>query len=149
MGKASRDKRNIYYSKAKEEGWRARSAFKLLNIDEEFNIFEGVKRVVNLCAAPAEVAFPVVTFAKPKGSRNSSIAHTRTGCECGPPLIVNQPTILANGNLSYSKAWPSKFTDICSSSRHLDKKGFELRRLKLDYHLLQHHLTETGTQKNV
>lgn len=31
----------IYYRKAKEEGWRARSAFKLLQIDEEFNIFEG------------------------------------------------------------------------------------------------------------
>ncbi|XP_054783517.1 putative tRNA (cytidine(32)/guanosine(34)-2'-O)-methyltransferase isoform X2 [Prosopis cineraria] len=52
MGKASRDKRDIYYRKAKEEGWRARSAFKLLQIDEEFNIFEGVKRLVDLCAAP-------------------------------------------------------------------------------------------------
>ncbi|GAY50681.1 hypothetical protein CUMW_128590 [Citrus unshiu] len=52
MGKASRDKRDIYYRKAKEEGWRARSAFKLLQIDEEFNIFEAVKRVVDLCAAP-------------------------------------------------------------------------------------------------
>ncbi|KAG6531486.1 hypothetical protein ZIOFF_005300 [Zingiber officinale] len=52
MGKASKDKRDIYYRKAKEEGWRARSAFKLLQIDEEFNIFEGVKRVVDLCAAP-------------------------------------------------------------------------------------------------
>ncbi|KAF9598813.1 hypothetical protein IFM89_031481 [Coptis chinensis] len=52
MGKASRDKRDIYYRKAKEEGWRARSAFKLLQIDEEFNIFQGVKHVVDLCAAP-------------------------------------------------------------------------------------------------
>ncbi|KAI0489342.1 hypothetical protein KFK09_029184 [Dendrobium nobile] len=52
MGKASKDKRDIYYRKAKEEGWRARSAFKLLQIDDEFNIFEGVKRVVDLCAAP-------------------------------------------------------------------------------------------------
>ncbi|KAJ3672541.1 hypothetical protein LUZ60_007262 [Juncus effusus] len=52
MGKASKDKRDIYYRKAKEEGWRARSAFKLLQIDEEFNIFHGVKRVVDLCAAP-------------------------------------------------------------------------------------------------
>ncbi|XP_010262791.1 PREDICTED: putative tRNA (cytidine(32)/guanosine(34)-2'-O)-methyltransferase isoform X2 [Nelumbo nucifera] len=52
MGKASRDKRDIYYRKAKEEGWRARSAFKLLQIDEEFNIFEGVNRAVDLCAAP-------------------------------------------------------------------------------------------------
>ncbi|KAG2262359.1 hypothetical protein Bca52824_069438 [Brassica carinata] len=53
MGKACRDKRDIYYRKAKEEGWRARSAFKLLQIVEEFNIFQGeVKRVVDLCAAP-------------------------------------------------------------------------------------------------
>ncbi|GJT06545.1 putative tRNA (cytidine(32)/guanosine(34)-2'-O)-methyltransferase [Tanacetum coccineum] len=44
--------KDIYYRKAKEEGWRARSAFKLLQIDEEFNIFEGVKHVVDLCAAP-------------------------------------------------------------------------------------------------
>jgi hypothetical protein len=33
---------DIYYRKAKEEGWRARSAFKLLQIDQEFNIFHGL-----------------------------------------------------------------------------------------------------------
>lgn len=52
MGKASKDKRDTYYRQAKEEGWRARSAFKLLQIDEEFRIFEGVNKVVDLCAAP-------------------------------------------------------------------------------------------------
>ena len=31
------------YRKAKEEGWRARSAFKLLQIDDAFNIFEGAQ----------------------------------------------------------------------------------------------------------
>ncbi|ORX85689.1 FtsJ-domain-containing protein [Basidiobolus meristosporus CBS 931.73] len=52
MGKTSKDKRDVYYRLAKEEGWRARSAFKLLQIDEEFNLFQGVKRAVDLCAAP-------------------------------------------------------------------------------------------------
>ncbi|KAF6252007.1 FtsJ-like methyltransferase-domain-containing protein [Scenedesmus sp. NREL 46B-D3] len=52
MGKASKDKRDIYYRKAKEEGWRARSAFKLLQIDEVFDIFSGVRHAVDLCAAP-------------------------------------------------------------------------------------------------
>ena len=52
MGRASKDKRDIYYRRAKEEGWRARSAFKLLQIDEVFHIFDGVHRVVDLCAAP-------------------------------------------------------------------------------------------------
>lgn len=52
MGKSSKDKRDAYYRLAKEQGWRARSAFKLLQLDEEFNLFEGVSRVVDLCAAP-------------------------------------------------------------------------------------------------
>lgn len=74
MGKTSKDKRDVYYRLAKEEGWRARSAFKLLQIDDEFHIFEGihgtsflscsqlnffshdnfegVKNAVDLCAAP-------------------------------------------------------------------------------------------------
>ena len=52
MGRTSKDKRDIYYRRAKEEGYRARSAFKLLQLDEEFNLFEGVDRAVDLCAAP-------------------------------------------------------------------------------------------------
>jgi len=68
------DKRDVYYRKAKEEGWRARSAFKLLQLDETFGVLDGslrsrrlssadspapltprtagVKHVVDLCAAP-------------------------------------------------------------------------------------------------
>ncbi|XP_044050034.1 putative tRNA (cytidine(32)/guanosine(34)-2'-O)-methyltransferase isoform X2 [Siniperca chuatsi] len=75
MGRSSKDKRDIYYRLAKEEGWRARSAFKLLQLDHEFNLFtvvkqpqlmvssksfdktwvmyeKGVNRAVDLCAAP-------------------------------------------------------------------------------------------------
>ncbi|CAH1389194.1 unnamed protein product [Nezara viridula] len=52
MGKSSKDKRDIYYRLAKEEGWRARSAYKLLQIDETFNVFKGVTKAVDLCAAP-------------------------------------------------------------------------------------------------
>ncbi|CAO4371313.1 unnamed protein product [Caenorhabditis nigoni] len=52
MGKTSRDKRDIYYRLAKENKWRARSAFKLMQIDDEFQILKGVTRAVDLCAAP-------------------------------------------------------------------------------------------------
>ncbi|KFY40834.1 hypothetical protein V495_05235 [Pseudogymnoascus sp. VKM F-4514 (FW-929)] len=52
MGKSSKDKRDAYYRLAKEQGWRARSAFKLLQLDEEFDLFQDVTRVVDLCAAP-------------------------------------------------------------------------------------------------
>lgn len=52
MGRASKDKRDVYYRRAKEEGWRARSAYKLLQIDDEFGVLHRVRRVVDLCAAP-------------------------------------------------------------------------------------------------
>lgn len=55
MGRASKDKRDIYYRKAKEEGYRARSAYKLLQIHEEFNILDPAEirtGAVDLCAAP-------------------------------------------------------------------------------------------------
>ena len=52
MGKSSKDKRDAYYRLAKEQGWRARSAFKLIQLDEHFDLFSGVTRVVDLCAAP-------------------------------------------------------------------------------------------------
>ena len=83
MGRSSKDKRDIYYRLAKvlnfkisgccvelgkitnltqEEGWRARSAFKLLQINDEFDIFRGVQRVVDLCAAPGSWSQVRVTF---------------------------------------------------------------------------------------
>ncbi|XP_053526568.1 putative tRNA (cytidine(32)/guanosine(34)-2'-O)-methyltransferase isoform X2 [Artibeus jamaicensis] len=52
MGRTSKDKRDVYYRLAKENGWRARSAFKLLQLNEEFQLFQGVTRAVDLCAAP-------------------------------------------------------------------------------------------------
>jgi tRNA (cytidine32/guanosine34-2'-O)-methyltransferase len=52
MGRSSKDKRDIFYRLAKEEGWRARSAFKLLQIDSQFHILSPVRKAVDLCAAP-------------------------------------------------------------------------------------------------
>lgn len=37
MGRISRDRRDIYYRRAKEEGFRARSAYKLLQLDDELH----------------------------------------------------------------------------------------------------------------
>jgi tRNA (cytidine32/guanosine34-2'-O)-methyltransferase len=44
--------RDTFYRAAKQEGWRARSAFKLIQIADHFQLFDGVTRVVDLCAAP-------------------------------------------------------------------------------------------------
>ena len=50
--KSSIDKRDVYYRKTKSSNYRARSAFKLLHLDEEFDLFNGVETAVDLCAAP-------------------------------------------------------------------------------------------------
>ncbi|KAL7410394.1 FtsJ-like methyltransferase-domain-containing protein [Mrakia frigida] len=56
MAKKSRvDGRDIYYRLSKSEGYRARSAYKLLHLSEEFNLFPPATKVtkaVDLCAAP-------------------------------------------------------------------------------------------------
>lgn len=52
MGRLSRDKRDIFYRRAKESGYRARSAYKLLQVDAEFKLLDNVNRCVDLCAAP-------------------------------------------------------------------------------------------------
>jgi len=75
MGRTSRDKRDLsrggassarrrrstrarrYYRLAKEAGYRARAAFKLVQIDESLGLLaagdgEGRPRVADLCAAP-------------------------------------------------------------------------------------------------
>lgn len=45
---------DIYYRKAKEEGWRARSAFKLLQLDAEFGLLSARTETPGCpCAAPA------------------------------------------------------------------------------------------------
>ena len=40
------------YRRAKDEGYRARSAFKLMDIDDAYGLLRGAKSVVDLCAAP-------------------------------------------------------------------------------------------------
>jgi len=53
MGRRTKgNQRDIFYRRAKESGFRARSAFKLLQLDEEFDLFNSVERAVDLCAAP-------------------------------------------------------------------------------------------------
>jgi len=68
MGRSSKDKRDVYYRLAKEEGWRARSAFKLLQINDEFDIFKDVKKVVDLCAAPGSWSQVLSRKLRPKSS---------------------------------------------------------------------------------
>jgi len=54
MGRLSKEKRDVYYRRAKEDGYRARSAYKLLQLHAEFDLLnpDRIRRAVDLCAAP-------------------------------------------------------------------------------------------------
>jgi len=41
-----------YVKRAQADGWRARAAYKLIELDEKFTLLRGAKRVVDLGAAP-------------------------------------------------------------------------------------------------
>lgn len=49
---SSHDVNRLGVRLAPQVGFRARSAFKLLQLDQEFGLFEGVTKAVDLCAAP-------------------------------------------------------------------------------------------------
>jgi len=42
-------KKDVFYRKAKEEGFRARSVYKLQEINDNFNILENVDNIIDLC----------------------------------------------------------------------------------------------------
>ena len=48
----NRQRRDIYVRQSKVEGYRARSVYKLIEIDEKFKIFKGGMNVIDIGAAP-------------------------------------------------------------------------------------------------
>ncbi|ORX34784.1 kinase-like domain-containing protein [Kockovaella imperatae] len=67
--KSSIDGRDVYYRLGKSAGYRARSAYKLIHLDEEFGIFEGVETAVDLCAAPGSWSQVLTQRLKPGNGR--------------------------------------------------------------------------------
>ncbi len=48
----NKQRRDIYVRRSKVEGYRARSVYKLIEIDEKFKIFKGGISVIDIGAAP-------------------------------------------------------------------------------------------------
>lgn len=71
MGKLSKDKRDIYYRLAKQNNYRSRAAYKLIQIDSYFNLLENSSLIVDLCAAPG--GFSQVCSERLKEKKNKKI----------------------------------------------------------------------------
>jgi tRNA (cytidine32/guanosine34-2'-O)-methyltransferase len=54
----------------KSEGYRARSAYKLLHLDEEFDLFRGVKVACDFCAAPGSWSQVLSRKLRPSGKKD-------------------------------------------------------------------------------
>ena len=48
----NKQRRDIYVRQSKVDGYRARSAYKLIEIDEKYKIFKGGLTVIDIGAAP-------------------------------------------------------------------------------------------------
>lgn len=80
-----------YVKRAKAEGYRSRAAYKLLELDERFNLLRGVKRVVDLGIAPG--GWTQVVQKKTKGA-------TIVGIDLLPVDPIEDVTILQMDFLS-------------------------------------------------
>lgn len=100
MGKSSKDKRDIYYRLAKERGYRARSAFKLIHLHEMYGLFTpDTKRVIDLCAAPGSWSQVIVAYHNQMFAEHSAglVSHSQT-----PPVseLVDSRTLASSSSVS-------------------------------------------------
>ena len=87
-----------YVAAAREEGYRSRAAFKLIEIDDRFGLLAAGRRVVDLGAAPGgwtQVAAERVKAGKPGGGR--VVAVDSNGMEPLPGAVVIEADVLDDG----------------------------------------------------
>ncbi|XP_066583103.1 rRNA methyltransferase 2, mitochondrial [Prorops nasuta] len=99
----TRQFRDPYVEKAKQENYRCRSAFKLLEIQERFNIFEPGKTVVDLGAAPGSWSQVAVKYTNSQG-RNPEPVGRVIAIDKQPIYRIEGAHILGNMDFTVAKS---------------------------------------------
>ncbi|KAJ9478100.1 tRNA (cytidine(32)/guanosine(34)-2'-O)-methyltransferase [Pseudozyma hubeiensis] len=86
MGKSTKDKRDIYYRQGKAEGYRARSAYKLLHLNEQYGFLGGSEDyALDAAAASSSTSSAAPTDTSEDASRQRFPTPTRVVDLCAAP----------------------------------------------------------------
>lgn len=90
VGKGNRryDRHDVYYRRAKEEGWLARSVYKLQELDEDFKLIRPGNNVLDLGAAPGSWLQYAEGRVREKGGRLVAIDLLPVRLSFGPHVKV-------------------------------------------------------------
>uniref|UniRef100_W5NFA7 Putative tRNA (cytidine(32)/guanosine(34)-2'-O)-methyltransferase n=1 Tax=Lepisosteus oculatus TaxID=7918 RepID=W5NFA7_LEPOC len=86
MGRSSKDKRDIYYRLAKEEGWNLCAFLYILPYDSSKRIILGVCRAVDLCAAPGSWSQVLSRKLRGDGERSVGVKIVAVDLQAMAPL---------------------------------------------------------------
>ncbi|MBD3352998.1 MAG: rRNA methyltransferase [Candidatus Lokiarchaeota archaeon] len=85
--KPNRYKKDLYHKKAVEKGYRSRAAFKLIQIDDKYNILKNARRILDLGCAPGSWLEVIIKRTKNKPTKIIGIDQTRTSSIPGAKIL--------------------------------------------------------------
>lgn len=133
------DPRDAFYRKAKQEGFRARSAFKLREIAQRFGVFKKGQRVLDLGAAPGGWLQVIAALVGPTGLVvGADLERIEGGLPAGVRTVVldlRDPTALERLR-AFSPAYDVVTSDMAPKTTGMrvtdEARSHELVRLALE-----------------
>ncbi len=120
----NKQRRDIYVRQSKIDGYRARSAYKLMEIDEKFSIFKGGLSVVDIGAAPGSEGKVNIVMSdmavNTTGIKN--IDAIQTGELCMEAMIFSKDILLQEGSFISKIFMGGSFNEIVAKGKEIFKE---------------------------